>query len=269
MTPELSEYLAFAHRLADVSGDAIRPFFRTSLKATDKAPKGCDFSPVTLADEAAEEAMRRLIRETYPSHGIYGEEYGRENPDAEYSWVLDPIDGTKAFLVGFPLWGTLIALNRRGEVVLGLMNQPILGERFVGVPDGSFLGQRRLKTRPCADLSQATLCITGPEMLVTEAERAAFSTISERVTLTKFGGDCYSYCMLALGLVDLVIEGRLHPWDIQALIPIVEGAGGVLTSWNGGPPHEGGLVVACGDRRIHRQVVPILAEALERGTASC
>jgi myo-inositol-1(or 4)-monophosphatase len=261
VSPELTEYLAFAHRLADASAEAIRPYFHTHLAATDKKDRGSTYSPVTAADQAAEAVMRRLINETYPDHGIFGEEQGVENLDAEYVWVLDPIDGTRSFLVGFPIFGTLIALNHRGTVEIGIMNQAISGERFVAGPEGAFLGEKRIKTRSCADLADAVLCYSGPWLYHKENERRVFDQVVERVTLTMHVGDCYNYCMLALGLIDLVIETELNPWDIQALIPIVEQAGGIVTTWNGGRAEDGGQVIACGDRRLYDQVMPILAPA--------
>jgi len=254
--------MAFAHRLADVAAEAIRPLFRTNL-ALDRKHQGIDATAiVTQADHAAEEAMRRLILETYPDHGILGEERGRENEGARLTWVLDPIDGTKAFVTGFPTWGTLIALNDGGRPVLGVCNQPHTGERFAGDARGTTLNGRRLATRPCPALAGATLAATSFEMFGEGAKREAFATLYRQAGLRRLGGDCYAYCMLAHGLIDIVVEADLAPWDIQALIPIVEGAGGVVTGWDGGPAAAGGCVVACGDRRLHAEVLPVLRRAL-------
>ena len=265
VTAAHAELLAFAHRLADASAAAILPRFRTRMEAPDKRMQGeHTYSPVTIADRAAEEVMRRMINERYPDHGIWGEEHGLEKPDADYVWLLDPIDGTRSFLTGFPVWGTLIALNHRGRVILGLVNQPFTGERYVGGPDGAFLGAQRLRTRPCPELSAAALCATSMWMFQSEAERAAFQAVSEQARLTMLTGDCYNYCMLASGFVDVIVEATMFPWDVQALIPIVEGAGGVITAWDGGPPENAANIVACGDARLHEKVVPMLAHAMPR-----
>jgi myo-inositol-1(or 4)-monophosphatase len=219
------------------------------------------FDPVTEADRAAEVAMRRLIKTTFPQHGIVGEEFGDENPDAEYVWVLDPIDGTKSFISGLPLWGTLIALTHNGAPAFGMMHQPYLRERFFG--DGGaavFRGpssQRHLAVRRCASLADATLFATTPQMFH-GADRAAFDRVESAVRLSRYGGDCYAYCMLASGHVDLVIEAGLKSYDIAALVPIIAGAGGVVTTWEGEPAHNGGRVVAAGDRRVHEAALKLL-----------
>lgn len=261
MTTDLREYLAFAHRLADAAAAAIMPHFRTPLDIENKAADNAGYSPVTVADRAAETAMLALIEGAYPEHGVLGEEHGRRNPDAALTWVLDPIDGTKAFLAGLPMWGTLIALNEAGRPVLGIIDQPFTRERFVGGPDGAFLGETRIETRPCGAPGRATLMMTEPEMLVNEAERAAFARIASQVKMRRFGGDCYAYAMLAHGMIDIIVEGSLAPWDIQGPQAVVEAAGGVVTSWDGGPAADGGLVLACGDARLHAWALEILAPA--------
>lgn len=237
----------------------IRPYFRSGLEVTDKKDKGEGrYSPVTAADQGAEAAIRALIQAEHPDHGILGEEHGHENPGARLTWVIDPIDGTKAFITGLPTWGTLIALNEGGRPVLGVMDQPILGERFTGGPDGAFLGATRLRTRACPRLAEAKLCCTEPDMFAPGAEREAFDRLARQVALRRFGTDCYAYGMLAHGFVDLVVEASMAPWDIQALIPIVERAGGVVTNWEGGPAADGGRVLAVGDPRLHAEVLGIL-----------
>jgi len=255
----MRDLLKFAHRLADASGAVITPYFRTRIEVTDKKDKGEGrYSPVTAADQGAEAAIRALIKAEHPDHGIMGEEHGHENPGARLTWVIDPIDGTKAFITGLPTWGTLIALNDGGRPVLGLLDQPILRERFVGGPDGAFLGTTRLQARACPNLALATLCSTEPDMFDAGAERDAFNRLCAKVALRRFGTDCYAYAMLAHGFVDLVVEASLAPWDIQALIPIVEHAGGVVTDWEGGPAAGGGRVVAAGDPAIHREALKVL-----------
>lgn len=259
------DFEAFVADLATVSGEVILPFFRSSLPANDKAPGGV-FDPVTEADRAAETAMRRLILDTFPAHGIIGEEFPPHQPDAEYVWVLDPIDGTKSFIAGLPLWGTLIALEHNGQPAYGMMHQPFTRERFFG--DGvraTWSGHNshntqivhHLHTRPCAALDEATLFTTSP-LLMSAEEHDRYARVQSAVRLPRFGGDCYSYCMLAAGHVDLVIEAGLQPYDIAPLMPIVTGAGGIVTTWDGGDASKGGRIVAAGDRRVHEAALTLL-----------
>jgi histidinol phosphatase-like enzyme (inositol monophosphatase family) len=254
------DFTAFIGRLATVSGETILPFFRTSLSIDNKSASH-DFDPVTEADRAAEAVMRRIIKYHFPQHGIVGEEFGNEREDAEYVWVLDPIDGTKSFIAGFPIWGTLIALLHKGTPVFGMMHQPYIGERFSG-DNGSahyqgHAGQRRLTVRRCASLKEATSYTTSP-LLMNAADRAAFARIEQAVRLTRYGGDCYSYCMLAAGHLDLVVETELKSYDIAALIPIITGAGGIVTTWEGGPAQGGGRILAAGDPRVHEAALKLL-----------
>ena len=254
------DFNAFIGRLATSSGETILPFFRTSLSVDNK--NSADFDPVTEADRAAEAVMRRLIKANFPQHGIVGEEFGTEREDAEYVWVLDPIDGTKSFISGFPIWGTLIALLHRGTPVYGMMHQPYIGERFSGDSgsaryQGANNTSRKLAVRRCASLTDATLFTTSPR-LMGDADRAKFHDVEKDVRLTRYGGDCYSYCMLAAGHLDLVIETELKPYDIAALIPIITGAGGVVTTWEGKPAQNGGRIVAAGDPRVHEAALKIL-----------
>jgi myo-inositol-1(or 4)-monophosphatase len=255
------DFAAFVDQLATASGEAIRPFFRTSLGVEDKG-SASGFDPVTAADRAAENAMRALIKRTFPAHGIIGEEYGNERPDAEYIWVLDPIDGTKSFISGMPAWGSLIALAHHGEPVFGMMHQPFIGERFTG--DGRAAryrgpaGERALHVRPCASLKEAVLFTTSPRVMPAD-DRNAFGRVEDMVRLSRYGGDCYAYCMLAAGHVDLVIESGLKPFDIMALIPIIEGAGGIVTNWQGGSAAAGGQIIAAGDKRVHQAAMTMLA----------
>jgi myo-inositol-1(or 4)-monophosphatase len=254
------DFAAFVDRLATVSGEAILPFFRTSLGVENKGGPGT-FDPVTAADRAAETAMRTLIRAHFPSHGIIGEEFGNERTDAEYVWAIDPIDGTKSFICGLPAWGTLIALTRAGEPVYGMMHQPFTRERFTG--DGVTAsyqgpaGERTLRVRRCAALGEAILTTTSP-LLMKDPERHSFAKVEAAVRLSRYGGDCYGYCMLAAGHIDLVIETELKPYDILPLIPIIAGAGGMVTAWDGGSPKAGGRIVAAGDPRTHEAALKIL-----------
>jgi myo-inositol-1(or 4)-monophosphatase len=254
------DFSAFVNELASVSGEIILPFFRTALSVEDKGRNG-SFDPVTAADHAAETAMRTLIRRTFPDHGIIGEEYGRERPDAEYVWVLDPIDGTKSFISGMPAWGTLIALLRSGEPVFGIMNQPFIRERFSGGGGRASYrgpaGERALRVRACPDLARAVLFTTSP-LLMNEGDRETFGRVEKAVRLSRYGGDCYAYCMLAAGHVDLVIETELKPYDVLPLMPIIVGAGGIVTSWDGGAPNAGGRIIAAGDARVHAAALELL-----------
>jgi len=256
------DFGAFIDELATISGDAIRPFFRTSLGVEDKG-RGGAFDPVTAADRAAELAMRTLIRRKFPSHGIIGEEFGPERAEAEFVWVLDPIDGTKSFISGMPAWGTLIALTRGGQPVFGMMHQPFIGERFTGDRLAAHYrgpaGNRALMVRPCATLAQAVLYTTSPR-LMNKDDRAIFTEVEAAVRLSRYGGDCYSYCMLAAGHVDLVLETELKPHDVAALIPIILGAGGVISTWTGGPAEAGGRIIAAGDRRIYAAALAMLRQ---------
>ncbi|MGQ3671287.1 histidinol-phosphatase [Xanthobacter sp. TB0136] len=250
----------FVHNLATRSGEAILPFFRTAIGVDDKGGV-CGFDPVTEADRAAEHVMRRLIRETFPSHGIIGEEFDNQDTDAPFVWALDPIDGTKSFISGMPAWGTLIGLLKDGAPVYGMMHQPFIGERFFGDRDGARYrgpaGERVLATRACNRLEDAILFTTSPR-LMDDADRAIFGTVEEKVRLSRYGGDCYAYCMIAAGLVDLVIETGLKDHDIVALVPIIEGAGGIVTTWEGGSPAKGGRIIAAGSRAVHEQALRML-----------
>ena len=254
------DFAAFVDELATVAGEAIRPFFRTMLGVENKG-RGGVFDPVTAADRAAEQAMRTLIRENFPQHGIVGEEFSDEGAGATYVWVLDPIDGTKSFISGMPVWGTLIGLLKEGVPVYGMMHQPFIGERITG--DGASaryrgpVGERRLNTRACAGLSDATLFTTSP-LLMSEQERASFEKVQAKVRLARYGGDCYAYCMIAAGFVDLVVETGLKPHDIVALIPIIEGAGGIITDWSGKTAVSGGKIIAAGDKRVHAEALKLL-----------
>jgi myo-inositol-1(or 4)-monophosphatase len=255
------DFGAFVDQLANVSGETIRPFFRTALGIENKSRRAGDFDPVTAADRAAEAAMRALIKSTFPEHGILGEEFGAERADAEYVWVLDPIDGTKSFICGLPAWGTLIALTRRGRPIYGMMHQPFTREHFVGDGEAASYrgpaGDRTLRTRPCAALGEAVLMTTSP-LLMQDADRQCFARVEQAVRLSRYGGDCYAYCVLAAGHIDLVIETELKPYDVLPLIPIIEGAGGIVTTWDNGSPNAGGRIIAAGDRRVHAQAMALL-----------
>jgi myo-inositol-1(or 4)-monophosphatase len=264
---ELAILVDFAHTLADAAGAVILPHFRSQLAVENKDTAA--FDPVTVADRDAEAAMRALIRERFPGHGILGEEFGVQ-AGGEATWVLDPVDGTRGFITGLPTWGTLIGLQVGERPLVGVMDQPFVRDRFVGSPLGAEMRSigpdgvtRRvpLRVRPCASLAEAVMSTTSPELFASAADREAFDRLRRPARLVRYGGDCYAYCMLALGLIDLVVESGLKPYDIVALIPIIERAGGVVTSWDGGSAHRGGRVVAAGDRRLHAAALALLGAA--------
>ena len=254
---ELDPFLALAADLADAAGEAIRPYFRQPLAVTDKP----DLSPVTVADRAAEAAMRRLIAVRFPEHGIIGEEYGPERADAEFVWVLDPIDGTKSFISGVPLFGTLIALARHGRPVLGIIDQPISHERWIGaIGHATNFNGTTIQCRPCAALAGATVFSTSPDMFK-GPDAAAHGRVAKAAKLVRFGADCYAYGLLASGFIDLVVEASLKPYDFSAMVPIVEGAGGIATDWQGKPLTlaSDGRVLVAGDPNAHREALALLA----------
>jgi myo-inositol-1(or 4)-monophosphatase len=256
----ITEFVAFAHSLADSAGHEILPLFRNPGEIENKDGKG--FDPVTAADRAAERVMRSAIEARYPQHGILGEEFERKAAEGPFEWVLDPIDGTKAFICGLPLWGTLIGLSENGKPVIGMMDQSYLGERFWGAPGGAFFrnrqtAEKRITTRRCSSLDQAILGATTPDMFKgDDADR--FHALAARCRMTRYGADCYMYCMLASGLVDIVAEAQLKAFDIAPLIPIIEAAGGVVTTWDGGDAANGGNVLATCGRALHERSLGVL-----------
>jgi len=256
--------IAFAHKLADTSGEVIRPYFRQRIEISDKGlAKGGVFDPVTAADKGAEEAIRNIIERERPDDGILGEEFGEKLSRSGRTWVLDPVDGTRAFITGRHEWGSLIALEENGRALLGIIDQPVLRERFIGVNGkAEFLTESTrtpLHVRPCADLSDAVLCATHPDAYFDAGERESFQRLQPKVRMSRFGGDCYIFGTLALGFVDLIVESSLHRWDVAALIPIVEGAGGIITNWQGGLCSDGGQILAAGDPRVHAHAMKLLA----------
>ncbi|MBX3227600.1 MAG: histidinol-phosphatase [Labilithrix sp.] len=262
MTPPFDELVAFANTLADAAGDVIRPWFRVRLDVVDKGSGRAGYDPVTEADREGEAAMRRLIAERYPLHGVIGEEHGEERGADPLTWVLDPIDGTRAFICGQTQWGILIALNDGARPILGVLDQPITRERWIGAGGETHLvtasGREKLRTRACESIATAVLTTTHPTGYFTPAEQAAFQELGDAARMTRFGGDCYAYGLLAMGFVDLIVEASLKPWDVQALVPIVEGAGGIITTWDGGDPQHGGRIVAAGDPRVHTEALAVL-----------
>jgi len=258
----LSDMLALAHRMADAAARETLPLFRQAPTVDNKQKAG--FDPVTDADRKAEAAIRALIDQHCPDHAILGEEYGAKSGNS-LQWVLDPIDGTRAFISGAPSWGTLIALNDDGAPLLGVMDQPFTGERYSAcLGHGAFLAkdgnQTRLATRACATLADAIIATTTPDLFEDAEGAPVWQAMRQAVRLTRYGGDCYNYALLAAGHVDMVFEQGLQAYDIQALVPIIIEAGGVVTDWQGGDPMQGGQIIACGDKALHEQALLLVAE---------
>lgn len=256
---DLDGLIAAAEAAADVAGAVIRPFFRARLAADLKS----DHSPVTIADRSAEQAMRAVLAERFPDHGVLGEEFGHDRPAAPLCWVLDPIDGTRAFITGRPVFGTLIALLDNGTPILGVIDQPVTGERWIGVagrptvfrgPLGGSAG-----CRACPTLAEAELSITGLNLL--GADQARWQKLADVVRRVSWGGDCYAYGLLALGHIDVIAEATMKLWDWAALVPVIEGAGGRITDWSGAPlrPDGDGRVLAVGDPALLQPAVARLA----------
>lgn len=272
MTPsEAAAYLEFAHDIAIAAGEAILPHFRNALAVEDKR-NYMGYDPVTVADRAAESVIRAAIRARFPEHGILGEEHGREAGTSPLTWVIDPIDGTKSFILGHLHWGVLVALHDGARPVVGVTHQPFVGESFLGITGGASQWRRGgdsriLRTRECPRSEDAWVVTTDPRQFASPAEKRALERVTNGARFLRYGGDCYCYTQLAMGLADVVIETGLQPYDVQALIPLIEGAGGVITNWAGGPCDQGGSVLACGDPRLHGDLLRRLSD-LEGQTAT-
>ncbi len=242
----IEQFIAAAHMAADVAGAVIRPYFRAGLESDLKS----DASPVTIADRSAELALRGVLSERFPDHTVAGEEFPPHNPGQRHRWVLDPIDGTRAFITGRPQFGTLIALLEDGIPILGLIDQPITGERWLGVAGRptAFRGlYGQAGCRRCPTLAEAELSATSPQIF--EDDMPRWENLVRQVRRRSFGGDCYAYGLVALGQIDIIAEAGMKLWDWAALVPVIQGAGGSITDWNGHPLHENGdgRVLALGD----------------------
>ncbi len=249
----------FFRRVAAAAAAQTLPRFRQGGAVLNKAKGG--FDPVTEADREAETAIRGLIRETFPGHGMLGEEFGRENGDSPFQWVIDPIDGTRAFISGLPLWGTLVGLTVDGRAVAGMMAQPFIGELFWADAAGAHYegppGTRSLSVRRSPALAEATLCTTTPA-LFRDQRRESYQRLETAVRLARYGTDCYAYAMVAAGHVDLVVEVGLQAYDIVALIPIIEKAGGIVSTWDGGRAENGGDIIAAASPALHEAALELL-----------
>ena len=267
MTPDfnLDEDLALANRLADAAWSAIRPHFRALVSVDNKAGEGQRYDPVTEADRAAERAMREILAAERPHHGITGEEFGETESASGWRWVLDPVDGTRAFVAGLPVWTTLISLVCPvGFPVIGVIDQPVLGERYIGWPGGAALqtpaGRSPLKVTPVASLGEAVISTTDPYILI-EPEYQAWTGLRQATRLARYGLDAYAYARLAGGTVHLVAETGLQPWDVAALVPVVTGAGGHATDWTGAPASLGGQILCTSSDKVMEEALKLLSDA--------
>jgi myo-inositol-1(or 4)-monophosphatase len=246
----LTEFKKFIYYLANISANIIKPYFRTGMNIEHKEDK----SPVTVADKNAEEAMRKVIIEEYPEHGIVGEEFGSYKEDAEYKWVLDPIDGTKSFICGVLSFGTLIALLKNDEPILGAINQPILNEFLMGDNNNTFINNKSSSVRNCKDISEAVLLTTDHINIENYYNLEKFEKLIRKVRLYRSWGDCYGYYLLATGFADVMIDPIMSFWDTMALIPIIKGAGGIISDYKGNDPVKGSSIIAASPG-IHSQVI--------------
>lgn len=254
-TIPVSTLLQFASKLADAAATVTLDYFRAPIGVDNKLGDS-GFDPVTQADQGAERAIRALLEEQFPDHDIFGEEYGRTHKGSDYEWVLDPVDGTRAFISGLPTWGTLIALTYKGEPVIGVIDQPYLEERYLGWPGGASLNGERISTSD-SGITEATISTTDADLFKAE-ERPAFDRVLRETRLVRYGMDCYAYAIVASGHMDVVIESGLQPYDMMALIPVIRGAGGIATNWEGETPGPCGRIVASANKSLHESVLACL-----------
>ena len=256
------ELLEFARGVVEDAGEIACKYFRKPIPIDSKG-NGSDFDPVTAADREIEAFIRGRIMSAYPDHSILGEEEDDHDGTSDYRWVIDPIDGTRAFISGSPMWGILLGLTCKDECILGVMHQPYMKETFIGSSAGAFFlnqgpDQRPITTRATRQLSEATVYCTHPSMFNSQEDYARFIRVAENCRLMRYGGDCYSYCLLASGCIDLVIEHLSGPYDIVPLIPIIDAAGGMVTDWQGGGAQAGGRIIAAANPEVHEQALSIL-----------
>lgn len=260
-TPDWDEMTRFAVALAEASAAAILPYFRQNADVEIK--DGPVWDPVTEGDRAGERAIRALIEERYPDHGILGEEYGTKDARSPFTWVLDPVDGTRAFVCGMPTWATLIGLSVEGKPAIGLMNQPVVGDMFYGNPEGAWHVYRgraaALATRRGIPLARASIGTTAPELYRSADDQRRFQALRSKAQLTRYGGDAYFYCMMAAGHLDIAMDCALQPYDITPLLPIVTGAGGVAAEWTGGDISRGGNVITAGSEALLEEALAVMA----------
>jgi myo-inositol-1(or 4)-monophosphatase len=258
---ETKDYTAFGQSILEDAGAIALKYFRTSLVVDNKKTDG-NFDPVTQGDKEVETFIRQEISARFPEHGIIGEEFEALNPASSIQWIIDPIDGTRAFMTGMTGWGILLGMISEGTPTIGFMHQPYIGETWVGTSTGTQFIRggkyNNVSTRKNTGLDDAVLYSTHPEMFQEERSLKNFEELGRQVKLMRFGGDCYAYCMLAMGFIDIIVEDDLQPYDILPLMPIIEGAGGVVTNLAGHPPHKGGLVVTAATKELHGQALAIM-----------
>ena len=257
-----AEYMAFLETLIEQAGEVSLKYFRHELTVTDKRQKGKAFDPVTQADRETEKFIRERIAAVYPDHAIIGEELGTKVGADSFTWLVDPIDGTRGFISGTPMWGVLIGLKRADECLVGAMRQPYTGETWVGDGKTAYFIRRhertRIRVRESASLDEAIVCCTHPAMYPTDETREKFMGVIDVCRFSRYGTECLGYGMLASGYVDLVVEGGLSAYDIMPLIPIVEGAGGIVTDWQGNSAVNGGMIIAASSKKLHGEVMELL-----------
>jgi myo-inositol-1(or 4)-monophosphatase len=258
--PDWQDLTRFAIALARASAAEILPWFRRNAAIDVK--EGPVWDPVTEGDRAGERAIRALIEERFPDHGIHGEEYGIKEGRSGFTWILDPVDGTRAFVSGMPTWATLIGLCYEGRPVVGLMNQPFVGDLFYGSPEGAWLDHRGdvqpIRARTGVDLASATIGTTAPELYRSEPDRAAFERLRGRARLTRYGGDAYFFAVMAAGHIDIAMDAGLQTYDIAPLLPIIAGAGGVSAEWRGGDPAKGGNIITAGSPALLEEALAVM-----------
>jgi myo-inositol-1(or 4)-monophosphatase len=262
-TPELDHYVTFGRSVLEDAGALALKYFRTPVSIINKQ-EGRGFDPVTQADKDVELFIRERIESEFPGHGIVGEEFGSINPDSKTSWIIDPIDGTRSYMSGMTGWGILLGLLDAGQPIVGFMFQPYLQEMWIGSPEGARMIRHEeiqaLQTSATTELSDSVLYCTHPEMFVRKQHLSNYEKLTEHVKLMRYGGDCYAYCLLAMGLIDIVVEDNLQPYDILPLVPIIEAAGGIVSDIEGNTPVNGGLVVTAANSDLHAQAVEFMRQ---------
>ena len=265
MSNEINEFLKFSCKLADTARQISLFYFKKKIKIISKNAES--FDPVTIADIKIQRKLNKIILDSYPDHSIFGEEESFIKKSI-YEWCIDPIDGTKSYIQGVPLWGTLISLSKKGKIILGLVDIPALDERYVGHSNTSYKitknVKKKLKVKNNRKLSEAILNTTSPYVFTNKNDQWHFEELAKKTKSTRLGGDCYSYCLLADGFVDIVVESGLRPWDIRALEPIIKNAGGLIKTWEGGKIYNGGSVIACTNKKLFQESKSILTKKKPR-----
>ena len=258
---DIKAFLSFGNMLVDESRKISLKYYKKNIDINSKSIS--KFDPVTIADLAIQKCINNLIIKKYPNHSIIGEEQSLIT-DSEYEWCIDPIDGTRSFINGFPMWGTLVSLSKNNKIILGIADMPALDERYIGYEKLSYkiLNNKKkiLKVKKNKQLSKSTLSSTSPYLFDNKKDQASFNKLSKKVNDVHYGGNCYAYCLLADGHIDIIVESGLGPWDIRALVPIVKNAGGIIKTWNNADPKDGGKIIAANEKSTLIQSQSILLE---------